>query len=51
MLTKDGFNLSKLDAITSNFDLIISTTQKLDVAVSKVANPVARLVQARRSVS
>jgi hypothetical protein len=44
-LPERGFNLSQLDAVTANLDLIIHPPQKLEAAVLKLNRKITALVQ------
>ncbi len=44
MLTEHRLDLSQLNAITANLDLIVQAPQKLDVAVGQVAASISALV-------
>src|SRR5215208_7261511 len=45
MLREHRFNLAELDAKTADLDLIVNPSEKLDVAVRKIASQIAGLVE------
>jgi hypothetical protein len=51
MLQQGRLDLDRLDTKTSNLDLVIEPTEKLDVAVGQITKAVAGSVQACVSVA
>src|SRR5437867_3498184 len=47
MVVQDGLDLSQLDPITANLDLVVDAPEKFEIAVGQVPNQVARTIDSR----
>ncbi len=50
MLSEHGFDFAEFDAIAANLDLIVNSSEKLDVAVRQVTRQVAGFIQPRLQI-